>query len=160
MSNILSALHARTLCNATEEFDRVEAAMMTALGEVRITISKTEGHHGNPITVLEATVDDPKGIEAFFKRLSDSDIETVLRTLDRRVDEGCNLFLKLDKQAAFKGSPRLGPGDDVISIRMRIRVFPAKCDKAKSALSAYLAGLLDSRRAERDARPEDRSDCN
>ncbi len=146
VSGLFSSLHARALCHATEDLDRVKTAMVNVMGDVEMRVSKTEGHHGNPIVILEAAVEDARAIDGFFARVSDEDLEELIGSLERRVDDGCNLFLKLDKQDAFAGRAHLGAGDDVISVRAKARVFPAKREIAKEALEEYLRKALDSRR--------------
>lgn len=146
MSGVFSSLHARALGHATEDLDRVKAAMVNVMGEVELRVSRTEGHHGNPIIILEAAIEDAKVIDGFFARISDRDMEALIESLEKRVDDGCNLFLKLDKQDAFAGRSRLGAGDDVISVRAKARVFPAKREIAMDALGEYLRTALASRR--------------
>jgi len=145
VTRTFSVLHARAFCHATEDLERVKTVMMNAFGEVELAVSRTEGHHGNPITILETTIKDPQEIDHFLARLDLADIETLIDTLDKRVDNGCNLFIKLDKQEAFTGVVRLGAGDDVISVRLKIRSFPAKVEVAKAAARQY---LMKARRSE------------
>jgi RNA-binding protein len=139
-------LHARTLCHATEDLGRVELAMTNALGPVDLTVRKTEGHHGNPLTIIEAVIDGEREISEFFRRLRDEDLETVAVSLAARVDEGCNLFIRLDKQSAFEGDLRLADSDDVVSIRVRVSTYPAKADLARGIVEGFLRELLDARR--------------
>ena len=139
-------LHARTLCHATEDLGRVELAMTNALGPVELSVRKTEGHHGNPLTIIEAVIDGEREISDFFRRLRDEDLETVAGSLMARVDEGCNLFIRLDKQSAFQGDLRLATNDDVVSIRTRVSAYPAKADLARGVIEGFLKELLDARR--------------
>jgi RNA binding exosome subunit len=131
-------LHARAFVHATEVRERVEQALRNVVGEGPITSTETEGVHGNAITILEV------GVPEMFSRLSEDDLRTLLHTLDSRIDEGCNLFIKLDKQSAFLGEARLGKGDDVVSIRIRVAAFPAHQEVAvgvvREALEEELAG--------------------
>jgi RNA binding exosome subunit len=145
--SMFSSLHARALGHATEDLDRVKTAMANVMGDVDLRVSRTEGHHGNPIVILEATIEDSRAIDGFFARISDEDMEALIGSLEKRVDDGCNLFLKLDKQDAFAGTIRLGTGDDVISVRVKARVFPARREIAKEALGEYLRAALEARRS-------------
>jgi RNA binding exosome subunit len=88
VSKTFQALHARTLCHATEDIDKVKQAFTSAIGDTDINISKTEGHHGNLIVVIEATLEDDDAIDGFFERFSDSDLDTIVKTLPSRVDGG------------------------------------------------------------------------
>ncbi len=139
------ALHARTFCHATESLDKVRLALASAIGEADVKVVRSEGHHGNPITVLEATVKDPEGIAAFFGRMTREDIETVERQLSDRVDDSCDLFVRLDKQAAYKGDIRLATNADVISVRLRVRAFPSRWEIACDVVKAFLEEKLQER---------------
>ncbi|MFB6311776.1 MAG: RNA-binding protein [Salinirussus sp.] len=121
----------RAFCYATEAADRVVAALRTILPEdIEVERTSTEGHHGDPIDVLSARVETSEGIEAVLDALEDlpdADYDRFLDELDERIDEDCNLFITLDKQAAYGDEVRLGEG---ITLRGKIEVYPAKREKA------------------------------
>ncbi len=145
MGKTFQALHARTLCHATEDIDKVKQAFTSVVGDTEIRVSKTEGHHGNLIFVIEATLEKDNAIEAFFERFSDSDLDTIVQTLPSRIDDGCNLFIRIDKQTAFSGNIKMASNDDVISVRLRVRSYPAKPELAAKAVQNYVAHLLERR---------------
>jgi hypothetical protein len=116
--------------------------MHNTIGDAEIQIARTEGHHGNPITIVESSVESIEEIARFFEKLAADDLRFVLDTLTSRVDEGCNLFLKIDKQAAYEERIRLGHNDDVISIRIKVIAFPAKCDIAQDATRTFLDSIV------------------
>jgi len=87
-----------------------------------------EGHHGDRIVVLSARVATADEMRGVLDRLADlGSFGTVLDELDERVDDNCSLFLRLDKQAAFRGDVRLGPG---ITLRAKVEAYPANHDAA------------------------------
>ena len=143
-------LHARAFVHSTEVRERVEEALRNVVGGGELRSKATEGVHGNPIVILEADILDPEGILRFFSRLGEDDLHALLHTLDGRVDEGCNLFVKVDKQSAFLGQVRLGKGDDVISVRIRVTAFPAKQHIAEQVAREALEQEL-ARRARAEA---------
>ena len=112
--------------------------MENAVGKSEVKISRTEGHHGNPIAIVETTLEDAEEIDSFFSKLGQEDVDELLSSLSSRIDNSCNLFIRLDKQAAFKGETKLGRNDDVISVRIRVRSFPSRCEIAASAVREYL----------------------
>lgn len=130
------------LCHATEDLEKVVQALRNTIGDAEIQIARTEGHHGNPITIAEANVESAEGISSFFEKLPIDDLKLILDTLPTRVDEGCNLFLKIDKQAAYEERVRMRHDDDVISIRIKVIAFPAKSEKAQDKTRAYLENIL------------------
>jgi len=115
--------------------------MASILGDVELKVSRTEGHHGNPIDIIEASVEDKDLIADFFRRLSPHDMESVADSLPSRIDNGCNLFIRLDKQAAYLGEVRLAAEGDVISVRIKINAFPARCEVAQGIVKEFLADL-------------------
>ncbi len=138
MKKLFIGLHARTICHATEDLVKVEKAMTNVIGDFDLKISRTEGHHGNPIAVVESVVDEMNGILEFFAKVNDHDLSEVEDTLATRIDDGCNLFLKIDKQEAYLGNVKLGRGDDIISLRIRVAAFPATCEVAQDRIREFL----------------------
>lgn len=145
MKGRFRGLHARAFVHATEDLDKVKMAMANVVGPQELTTLVTEGVHGNPLTILEANVSDPADVPRFFSKLDREDLQTILRTLDKRVDEGCNLFVKIDKQSAFLGQVRLDRGDDVISMRIRVAAFPASREVAERVVSEAVEHELAQR---------------
>ncbi len=134
-------MHVRALCHATESVERVKLAVQNAVGESAVDISRTSGHHGNEILVIEAHIDGARPGIDLFGRFSPSDKDEVLNTLEKRVDESCNLFLRIDKQKAFLGETTLAHNDDAIAVRMKVTAFPARKEIALKAVREFLAGL-------------------
>ncbi len=145
MQRRFRGLYARALCHTTEDIEKVKTAVTNTVGPCDLVVRNTEGVHGNPISIVEAAILDQEHIEEFISRISVVDIYELLHTLEKRIDEGCNFFLKIDKQSAFLGHTRLGNGDDVISVRIRMSSYPATCDAAKSLVRDALAGELARR---------------
>ncbi|MFW6321806.1 MAG: RNA-binding protein [Halohasta sp.] len=119
----------RTFCYATEDEKRVEAALRALLPE-EFDLDRMEntGHHGDRIVVLSARVENADEMRHVLDRLAELDnIDRVLAELDERVDDNCSLFLRLDKQAAFRDEIRLGDG---ITLRAKVEAYPAKHEAA------------------------------
>lgn len=119
----------RAFCYATEDEKRVEEALRTHLPEEYPTErTETEGYHGDRILVFSARVENADDIRYVLDKLRGSaDLERVREQLDERVTENCELFLYLDKQAAFGGEVSLGDG---ITFRAKVEAYPAKKESA------------------------------
>lgn len=119
----------RAFCYATEDEKRVEDALRTYLPEkFPIERAETEGYHGDRILVLSARVETADDVRQVLSRLRESaDLERVEAELDDRVTENCELFLTLDKQAAFHGEVSLGEG---ITLRAKVEAYPARKESA------------------------------
>ncbi|MEY7849753.1 RNA-binding protein [Natrarchaeobius sp. A-rgal3] len=138
----------RTFCYATEDEKRVEEALRTFLpdrdGEDEpfpIERVESEGHYGDRILVLSTRVENADDVRYVLSRLADlKDFETLTDELDERVTENTELFLRLDKQAAFGGDVRLGEG---ITFRGKVEAYPAKKEQALENAEEVLTRLRD-----------------
>ncbi|ELY57445.1 RNA-binding protein [Natronolimnohabitans innermongolicus] len=144
----------RTFCYATEDEKRVEQALRTFLpgGETKdadehedepfeIERTESEGHYGDRILVLSARVENADDVRHVLSRLADLEsFDTLIDELDDRVTENTELFLRLDKQAAFEGDVRLGEG---ITFRGKVEAYPAKKEQAVENAEEVLERLRD-----------------
>jgi len=130
----------RAFAYATEDDRRVEDALRHFLPEdAEIERQTTEGHVGDRILVLSARLENAADVRHVLSVLAVADeFETVESELEERVTENCELFVRLDKQAAFGGETRLGEG---ITLRAKVEAYPAKkaaaVENAREALAAY-----------------------
>ena len=129
----------RAFCYATEDEPRVEAALRTYLPEeYPIERSVGEGHHGDRIVVLSARVENADDVRHVLGKVRAlPDLQAVLAELEDRVDEDCSFYLKLDKQAAFRGEVRRGAG---LLLRAKVEAYPAKKPTAVENARDALAG--------------------
>ncbi|MDB9301143.1 RNA-binding protein [Halorubrum ezzemoulense] len=130
----------RAFSYATEDVKRVEQALYSLLpDEVELDRVENVGHHGDRIVVLSARVERADEMRHVLDRLAElEDLDRVLDELDERVDDNCALFLRLDKQAAFRDEVRLGPG---LTVRTKVEAYPAKKEKAVANARETLSRL-------------------
>lgn len=114
--------------HATEDPEKVKKAVYNLFPVNRIEelIFKKDilkGHYGNPIILFETRIKDREIIEAFVEKLSirlgELDKETMLRESDLFVEKS-NLYLRFDKQDAFRDELKLCKADP-IHIRIHFR---------------------------------------
>ncbi|KDE59383.1 hypothetical protein EL22_22615 [Halostagnicola sp. A56] len=132
----------RTFCYATEDEKRVEEALRTFLPEeFEIGRVESEGHYGDRILVLSARAENADDVRHVLSRLADlEDFDGLIAELDQRVTENTELYLTLDKQAAFNGESRLGDG---ITFRAKVEAYPAKKEAAVENAREVLERLED-----------------
>ena len=132
----------RAFSYATEDQKRVEEALRSLLpDDAELDRVENVGHHGDRIVVFSARIDVADGMRHVLDRLSElDDIDRVIDELDQRVDDNCALFLRLDKQAAFRGKVRLGSG---ITVRAKVEAYPAKQATAVENARETLTRLAD-----------------
>jgi RNA binding exosome subunit len=133
----------RVHCHATEIEEKVKAALIFASGIAdtkRVHIARNEGVYGNRILVFEASLDKRKDVDAFMARLGETGVlKAVAGELDGRIDDECVLHLRLDKQEAYQEKLVVVQGGDAISVKVKIKTFPAKKELAKKALEGFIA---------------------
>jgi RNA binding exosome subunit len=132
----------RAFSYATEDDRRVARALRRLLPpETELERTETTGHHGDPILVLSARVERADDVRHVLSRLTEAEeFDRVEAELDERVTENCELFLRLDKQAALRGAVHLGDG---LTFRAKVEAYPAKretaVENARDALAALTA---------------------
>jgi len=118
----------RFCAHATEDLDKVIEAVQNVLPsdhieDITFQRSNLEGHYGNPITFFDTRIKNKKAVKALVENisanLSSLEKEELGRTINRCVEKG-SLFIRLDKQAAFRGKTRFATSDP-IRIRIRFR---------------------------------------
>lgn len=114
------------VAHATEDEAKVMQAVLNlfppkCLDNVTFKRQKLWGHYKNPIVLFETRIKDRETVQAIIENLSSNlsiiDKQILLEEVDRYVAKG-SLYLRLDKQTAFKGSFKFCAVDP---IRMRIR---------------------------------------
>jgi RNA binding exosome subunit len=121
----------------------VERALRFVSGAGVVKRSTTSGYHRNPIIVMEARVTDGKGIKAVFRSLGREELQRLLESLDRRMDEESFFFFRLDKQEAYLGNIKSGEGDDVIAVRAKVKSYPQNRSNALLSMEKFLRSELE-----------------
>lgn len=130
-------LEITTLVHATEDHVKVVNAVsnlfpkdieMPPYEEVKFT-----GVFGEPIVMVKWVLKNRRPATETFNEvilgLSSLDLHEVLESLDDRIDENKNIYLRVDKQKAATGVMRLNNRD---SIRIKARMLvPHKTDPVK-----------------------------
>ncbi len=123
----------RAIAQATEDIYRVKAALSLFIFDGQIEAVTTEGHYGNPITLLQAQIkgkDCDRFIELLKSRLSGAELKRLKSELDERIDDECYLHIRFDKQAAYNGMVQLAATTDTIAAGIKLKVYPARRERA------------------------------
>ncbi len=140
----VNRITARVIAHATEDETKVMKALKNVLGEVLddedvdIEFMYAEGHHGNPITIIQVDIDKSKHIKKVLKHweenLPNEEREHVWEDVERRIDDKGNLYLRFDKQRAYMGELRLSDTDDVVRVKVNLESYPASREGGVRAL--------------------------
>lgn len=116
-----------TIAHATDDLDKVQAALRFILPESLkerevFTRRYVQGHHRNPIVTFDAKFTKPVEVDEFtdhlMRQLAKNEKLLIERNLDLHSDDEGNLYIRLDKQQAFRGV--VEPGDeDPIRVRLK-----------------------------------------
>ena len=133
MERPVQSVEISTIIHATEDPEKVQVALTTVLPP---TLSKLttrrylEGHHGNPITTLIAKLTKSADIrqftQHFLPKLPRNERLRIVRDLNLLTDEEGNLFIRVDKQSAFRGILTLTEHDDPIRVKIKFSRFSGK----------------------------------
>ena len=131
----------RAFVAATEDEGRVREALSIFVPLDRISSSTAEGHFGNEIKILEASLRKKEG-QAFFQilreQLSTEDQLRLRREIPERLEGDSHFHLRLDKQAAYKGLLRLTDSKDALDVCALIKTYPARRESALKILSELI----------------------
>jgi RNA binding exosome subunit len=120
-------IEVRAFCHATEEEDRVLAAVRTIMPEVEPRREPLAGHFGNPLLILTARAGGGAETRAAWARiLAALGKDEILGGVDERLDKDGIYHLRLDKQKAFLGRIEVATDTDVIAFRAKVAAFPKK----------------------------------
>lgn len=132
-----------TIAHATDDLEKVQGALHVilpnSLKERQVfTRRYLLGHHGNPIVTFDAKLTRPtetnEFTQHFLRQLSRSEKLQIERDLELHSDDEGNLYIRIDKQQAFRGTVALGEEDP---IRVRIK-FNRLSGKAIELMKAVL----------------------
>jgi len=134
--------------HATEDERRVKEAVMNMIPiearESSLKMQRMTGHHGDPILLMTMRIKNRKKAKVIFHNLvrlmSAMEHFSPIEDTGDRIDEKGNLYMRFDKQIAYRGRVKL---NNVDPIRMKFRFrIPHGLDPAR-AVEAYIAGVID-----------------
>lgn len=143
----ISSVEFTTHVHATEDLDKVTQALLFLIPDnihdkLKLKVDKVRGHWKNPISLLKTKFTDTDDVMQIIKHittgLDDQDKSVVREGLERRIDKS-HLYLRFDKQSAFKGYFKLKDEDDVIRIKITFTIYPSPTrEKVKSISESLL----------------------
>jgi len=135
-------LELRAFCHATEDEEKVVAALRTVLPEAEVRRAPLEGHFGNPLLALTVRTEAAADIRAAWRRIVDAlGRDEVLAGLGQRIDDEVVYHLRIDKQRAYLGAIAKAAGGDVIDLRAKVAAYPAKREVALRVVREFVEAL-------------------
>ena len=132
-----SSAEINIVVHATENENKILHSLYDVLSipAEKFSCSVSEGHWGNKILTLTATIDSQGAKDLILKIMSllnSLDRYHLSNFFDKYVDEKGNLYIRLDKQRICKGRISLSESDSI-----RIRFRPVRRYKPSSNLQNY-----------------------
>jgi len=125
----------RAIAQATEVEGRVKEAMIFVSGQEVVSVSRIEGHFGNPLTIFEVELHKVRDIKKFLHILKGAEILTpLMEEIEQRLDDNCVFHFRLDKQKAYAEELALANFKDIIDVNMKVAAYPARREIAKEAV--------------------------
>ena len=144
-------IYLRTSAQATEDPEKVRSALKLLLppkgrlakkDSITVHETITTGYHANPIIVMEAELKQNKDckylVDRIREHLGPAGISQLAAELENRVDDDCTLYIRFNKQEAYLGKLMTTTKSDSILVRMKIKAYPARPDKAIQAARSLL----------------------
>jgi len=118
---------------STEDREKVALAMATIFPfEFEIVSYQAKGHFCNPIEYLEVEITKRKQIKEFWNNLINllgDQREYIINTLEDRIDDQGQLYIRIDKQKAYLGEVVVTEGGDAVVVKAKLVTYPAKREK-------------------------------
>ncbi len=136
-------IHLRTSAQATEDPEKVRLALKLFLPPSGQSAKKdttsvheivTTGYYGNQIILMEAELKKNKDCQYVVDRIREylgpSGVSRLAAELENRVDDDCTLYIRFNKQEAYQGKLMTTAKSDSILVRIKIKAYPARPEKA------------------------------
>ncbi len=134
-----------THCHATEDCGKVLQAVKNLLpremhSRINPVIQSYQGYYGNPIKIITITLrgeNAEKLLDHIGSRLSDMDKSILDVSLELRYDRRSNkLYIRFDKQLAYRGEQVISDTDDIIKITISLK-GPHRLDMVRELLKKH-----------------------
>jgi RNA binding exosome subunit len=144
MAAVFHWARVRLFCYATEDQEKLHQTMISISGTGDFNAEMSDGHHGNSMVILSAELKSNTECAGLFGRLGKDVINSILNELDKRIDDDCVFYMRLDKQAAVLERYEMAHHGDVVSITCKIASHPARKEIAENNMRTFLENVRNS----------------
>lgn len=130
----------RVLAHATENVSRVQKALKFFVSSTSVRDRElieelqSEGHHGNPITILTLQIKRKADCLCFASFVREhflkEDLARLRIEMPERLDNDQVFHLRFDKQAAYLQKVKLTDSSNAITVKVKIKTYPKSREKA------------------------------
>jgi len=137
----------QALVHATEDALKVQKALKffvssTNIGDRELIEElQSEGHHGNPITILSLQIKRKVDCLCFAnfvrERFLEKDVARLRKEMPERLDNDQVFHLRFDKQAAYLQRVKLTDSSNAITVKVKIQTYPKSREKAGAIVEEF-----------------------
>ena len=139
---LFTHIYSRIFCYPTEDIRRVKDALLfIAFGEIipdKINLHeiRVSSVSRTPVVIYELMLKEKHYINDFLEKIRR---HISVSMLEKRIDNNCFLYLRFDKQKAYKKRICLSDAGDTIYCKGKIEAYPAKKPVAIEKLRDYFS---------------------
>jgi len=137
----------RAIAHATEDIFRVQKALTFFVSSTSVQDRElveelqSEGHHGNPITILSLQVKRKVDCLCFAsfvrEHFLEEDATRLRKEMPERLDNDQVFHLRFDKQAAYLQKVKLTDSSNAITVKVKIKTYPKSREKAGAIVEEF-----------------------
>lgn len=141
---MIRSLSASAISHSTEDPSKVKSALLNLFppdvrGNIEVAVSGAKGHHGNEISLMSVDLTSreaaAKAVDYILNSLPPPDRMQIRDRIGTLFDGKSSVYLRLDKQLAYRGALRIAEGDDTLKVRIGIFMPRGGIEAALRALS-------------------------
>jgi Predicted exosome subunit len=134
-------LRIQIFCYATENEELIHDSMEELLGTDEFECDVAESEHGNHLLIFRTELTKQKSFNTVFEKFGKELIEKILDNIEKKIDDDCVFYLRLDKQKLVEGIYKIAHHGDVISLTGKVVSHPARKEIAVKNMSEFLKSL-------------------
>ncbi|MGN1363515.1 MAG: RNA-binding protein [Methanobrevibacter sp.] len=129
-----------------EDEQELRTALNNIFPDVIPEVEEAEGLLEDEIIILSGVIDKKRYLKDFlnnlFEELGTDEIIKLYDDIERKMDDQCNLFLRLSKEDAIDEDWHIIDNGDSIHLKIKVEAYPAKKDIAVKNMREFIKEKL------------------
>ena len=129
-----------------EDEQELRTALNNIFPDVIPEVEEAEGLLEDEIIILSGVIDKKRYLKDFlnnlFEELGTDEIIKLYDDIDKKMDDQCNLFLRLSKEDAIYEDLHIIDNGDSIHLKIKVEAYPAKKEIAVKNMKEFIKEKL------------------
>lgn len=129
-----------------EDEQELRTALNNIFPDVIPEVEEAEGLLEDEIIILSGVIDKKRYLKDFlnnlFEELGTDEIIKLYDDIDKKMDDQCNLFLRLSKEDAIDEDWHIIDNGDSIHLKIKVEAYPAKKEIAVKNMKEFIKEKL------------------